>query len=672
MKITRLLSTIVLLLWSGYLWAQTPNFIVIIADDLGYSDVGYHGLRTDIPTPNIDALANKGVQFSEGYVTAPVCAPSRAGLLTGVYQQRFGFKDNPGPFRPSPEIVPGISHDYPTIAQELKKVGYNTAAIGKWHLGGQEDNSFIPTGKGFDYYYGFLGGASSYYFEDHATQFFLENDQPIQTPNRYLTSLFGDKAVEYILQQDKAKPFFMYWAPNAVHSPLQAPEEVLEKFKHIKDPKRQKLVAMQYVMDQNIGRIVDALETKGLMDNTMIVFISDNGGKPHENASYNLPLNGAKGSLFDGGIRVPYFMYYPKMIKEGQKYDEMVSSLDIMPTFLSLANANATQELSGVNLLPYISKEISEKPHDKLYWKNANKWGVRDQDWKLFYDQDSDKVRLFHLAKDAYEKEDVYDQYPEQVERLLKAYQEWDYQNASFSWGWNPAAIGKYKTENQFTFEELISEKLASEEFADVMVIENPAKTGINTSNKVLHLKVDQHHEKYFLSARHSPMMKRGNKVAHIKVKSKQNFRLNLTMIDDKKGNVSAYAHKEYNGNDEWQDLVFDFTDWKGMKSKGIELSFEGLENNEDIYLDDIWWNVQKKEIKNNETVRVENIQVYKSIFQKDKQVLVWKPIPNVNAYTIYHNEEVIGTADQHFHLLPMDYQLKDIKISTKPKLFDN
>ncbi|WP_281612899.1 sulfatase-like hydrolase/transferase [Flammeovirga sp. SubArs3] len=653
----------VLLFCSTQVWAQSPNFIVIVADDLGYSDVGYHQYRTDIPTPNIDALATKGVHFTEGYVTAPVCAPSRSGLLTGTYQQRFGFKDNPGPFRPSPEIVPGISHDYPTLAQELKEAGYKTAAIGKWHLGGQEDNAYIPYNKGFDYYYGFLGGASSYYFEDHATQFFLENDTPIQTPNKYLTTLFGDKAVEYIQQQDQEQPFFMYWAPNAVHSPLEAPKEVLAQFSHIEDPMRKKLVAMQYVMDQNIGRIVQALKEQSLLENTMIVFISDNGGKPNDNASYNLPLNGQKGTLYEGGIRVPYFMYYPSKIAANQKYEKMVTSLDIMPTILSLAGKTPTNALDGVDLLPYLNEVDNKAPHQDLYWKNANKWGVRDLEWKLFYDQKNDKVRLYHIANDPYEEHDVYDQYPNEVERLTQMYTAWDSKNATYSWGWNPAAIGKYKVDNQFTFEELISEKFSSVDFEDVMVVPNTKKEGLNTSNQVMHLKMGEKKGTLKVFARYSPMMKKGHRFGHLKVRSKQPFTVTMKLNGDTKAITSQKAHKEYNGNDEWQDLVFDFSEWKGKKSKGITLEFSGVEHNEDIFVDDIWWNNQGKEIIDNVSTKVENVALYPSIYNEDKQVVVWKNIPNVEQYIIKYKGEVIGTTDKNYHLLPKEYEKKELNI---------
>ncbi|MBB3697090.1 sulfatase-like hydrolase/transferase [Flammeovirga yaeyamensis] len=652
----------VLMIMTASIFAQDrPNFLIIVADDLGYADVGYHHLSKDIPTPNIDQLAKKGVAFKNGYVTAPVCGPSRAALLTGSYQQRFGFKDNPGPFRPSPEVVPGISSEFPTIAEILQSNDYQTVAIGKWHLGGQEGEEFLPINKGFDHYYGFLGGASSYYFEDECSQFFMEDDQPIQTPNVYLTDLFGQKAINYFDQYESEKPFFMYWAPNAVHTPLQAPKEVIKKFDHIKDPARRKLVAMQYVMDQNIGKMVDKLKERGLYDNTFIVFISDNGGKPDDNASLNLPLNGQKGTLYEGGIKIPYFMHYPKEIPQGKTFEPMVTSMDIYPTILNLAGVEAPKHLNGENLLPYIKWEKDEDPHQQLFWKNANKWCVRDGDWKLFFDQKNKKVRLYNIAKDPYEKNDLFDVHPEEVSRLKEIYAKWNERNSSLAWGWNPAAVGKYKVHTQFTFEDIIPEKFHSDQFNQVLVIENPHRKGLNKSAYVLGLSKDDEASTASVVVKHTPLTGKELGHCHLKLLSDQSFDVELKIVLGEE-KISKKIIKKYEGTGEWQDLVFDYADVKG-RVKGMEVVFHGLTSSSKIYLDDIWWNKQAQPIIKNEDFKVEQKQFFPSVHQKNKKVLTWKPVPNINRYDIYHKGELIQSTSEKYVLIPKAYKPKDITI---------
>lgn len=662
--------TLIICLLCQYAQGQSkrPNLIVMVADDLGYADVGYHGLRKDIYTPNIDELAKQSVVFSEGYVTAPVCGPSRAGLLTGCYQQRFGFKDNPGPYRPSPEITPGISSDFPTLATSLNEVGYKTIAIGKWHLGGQEDEKFIPTNKGFDHFYGFLGGASSYYSEDNASQAFLSDNQPIPMPNRYLTDLFGEKAVEFIEKQSDSKPFFMYWAPNAVHSPLEAPKEVLAKYAHIKDEMRRKLVAMHHVMDKNIGNIVEALEKKGLLENTMIVFISDNGGIPNNNASINLPLNGEKGTLYEGGIRVPYFMYYPKKLPKAKTYNKMVSSLDIHPTLLALAGVKPSEKLDGVDLMPYLTEKNRDNPHKNLYWKNANKWGVRDLEWKLFYDKKAKRQKLYHIAKDPYEKEDVYKKYPQQVKRLTKMYQKWDSQNATFSWGWNPSAVGKYKIDLQFTFEELVSERFTSNDFRSVEVVHNTEKQDINKSEKVLSLAFDKPSQSMIAKAKHTPMLSKGVKYAHIKVLSKQPFQMKLKMKVSDNEFFTVESTRPYAGKGQWQDMLFDIRALKG-KWKGIALELTGLSGKGEVLVDDIWWNNNAKEITKLNLQKVERLQIFPSIKDSDSKVLTWQEIPNISSYVVRYQGKVISRTNKNYILISKEFQLAELSVTTDRKI---
>ncbi|MBD0400582.1 sulfatase [Flammeovirga sp. EKP202] len=649
-----------LMLTSGTSLAQDrPNFLIIVADDLGYADVGYHHLSKDIPTKNIDKLAEKGVVFKNGYVTAPVCGPSRAALLTGSYQQRFGFKDNPGPFRPSPEVVPGISDQFPTIAEKLQEKGYATVAIGKWHLGGQEDRNYLPLQKGFDHYYGFLGGASSYYFEDECSQFFMEDDQPIKTPKTYLTDLFGQKAIDYIDAHDQQQPFFMYWAPNAVHTPLEAPQEVLAKFDHIKDPNRKKLVAMQYVMDQNIGKIIQKLKEKGIYENTMIVFISDNGGKPGDNASLNLPLNGEKGTLFEGGIKTPYLMHFPAQLPNGKIYEPMVSSMDIYPTLLSFAGIPLPVHIDGVNLIPFVTTD-KHQPHHQLFWKNANKWCVRHGDWKLFYDKKAKKERLYHISADPYEKEDLYKKNPEKVEELKTIYAHWDQNNSKIAWGWNPSAVGKYKVHNQFTFEEIIPERFESKQFQQVEVIQNPHKKGLNQSEHVLELEHGESTSKIRVS--HAPMSPKELGYCHLKIYAKKATEVEVHL---KLGDETEFNHQvqSYTLTGQWQDLVFDYSKFKG-KVKGLEIVFKG--KNSKIFVDDIWWNKNPEPITVNDASKVEQIQLFSSIKDKNKKVLTWKPIPNVDAYEVRHKGIVIATTVHHYVQIEKGLPLREIKVTAR------
>ena len=286
--------------------AQQPNIIVMLIDDAGYADFGFAGSE-DLRSPHIDRLAEEGVIFSEAYVSATVCGPSRAGLITGRYQQRFGFECNPsGNFT-------GLALDEKTIGDALQEAGYVTAAFGKWHLG--NDPQYRPNARGFDYFWGFLSGSRNYFSNDN-------QDQPGHTHSirenavftqfeGYLTDRLGDKAVEFI-DRNKERPFFIYWSPNAVHTPMEATEADLALFE---DHPRQVLAAMTWSLDRAVGSIVDKLEEEGLLDNTLIFFLSDNGGA-HNNQSSNAPLTGFKGNKYEGGMRVPFFVHWPARSEE--------------------------------------------------------------------------------------------------------------------------------------------------------------------------------------------------------------------------------------------------------------------------------------------------------------------------------------------------------------------
>ena len=345
---------------------NSPNLIIILADDLGYADVGFNGCK-DIPTPNIDAIANNGVKFTNGYVTYPVCGPSRAGLLTGRYQDRFGFTTNPT-IDPENEKA-GLPLEEEMISEALKKANYNSAIIGKWHMGTHP--KFHPLKRGWDYFFGFLSGGHNYFPEKltlndysevkwaygwYSTRI-MENYNRIDI-NNYLTDELSDAAVRYIKKQSKLdQQFMVYLSYNAPHGPLQATEKYLDRFPNIIDKKRKTYAAMVSAMDDGIGRVLNTLKERNIEENTIVVFLSDNGGPIHKNASKNDPLRGKKGDLYEGGVRVPFAMQWKGNIKKGIIYKNPISSMDIMASICDLNHVKTKNKLDGVNLIPFLKKE---------------------------------------------------------------------------------------------------------------------------------------------------------------------------------------------------------------------------------------------------------------------------------------------------------------------------
>ncbi len=360
---------------------EKPNLVVILTDDQGYSDVGFNGSK-DIMTPNIDRIAEGGTRFTNGYVTYAVCGPSRAGLLTGRYQDKFGFGRNPV-IDPS-DTTSGMPLEQNMISEVLAPLGYTSGIIGKWHMGTHPQ--FHPNRREFDYFYGFLSGGHRYFPEELTYQSIneakepwswyktklLENDQVVEI-DEYLTDELSHKAVEFIEKQGK-QPFFLYLAYNAPHAPLQASEEYLQRNQHIKDKKRQTYGAMISAVDDGVGRVLDTLNKQGVADNTLVVFLSDNGGA-RGNASNNGLLKGHKSEYTEGGIRVPFAAMWPGKIPAGVDYDPAVSSLDILATMVGITKAPIDNDkpLDGVNLIPYLSGEKQGLPHETLYWRNYDK-----------------------------------------------------------------------------------------------------------------------------------------------------------------------------------------------------------------------------------------------------------------------------------------------------------
>ncbi len=414
---------------------KKPNIIFIVGDDMGYADVGFQGCK-DIPTPHLDALAKSGAKFTNGYVTGPYCSPTRAGLLTGRYQTRFGHEFNPGA-----GAKMGLPLSESTIADRLKAVGYRTALVGKWHLGTDERH---PQKRGFDDFFGFLGGAHDYFKLDGI----LRGNEPVKE-KAYLTDAFGREAVAFI-DANKAKPFFLYLAFNAVHTPMQADDPRLKKFASIKDEKRRTYAAMMSAMDDAIGNVIKKLADEKLTENTLITFISDNGGPTMKgtttNASINTPLRGSKRSTLEGGVRVPFLVSWPAQVKAGTTDDRPVIQLDLHATALAAAGITpkADWKLDGVDLIPYLTGKEKGQPHEALFWRFGKQMAVRKGDWKLVrYDlatEDASGIsatKLYNLKDDIGEATDLAAKHPEKVKELQADWDTWDKSNVAPLWGGN-------------------------------------------------------------------------------------------------------------------------------------------------------------------------------------------------------------------------------------------
>jgi len=406
---------------------QQPNFIIILADDLGFADLSLNG-STQIPTPHIDRLAESGINFKNGYVSGPVCSPSRAGLLTGRNQVTFGHDNNLAAVQPGfDEAYNGLPLTETTIAKRLKSLGYTTGLIGKWHLGTLPH--FHPLQRGFDEFWGYTGGGHDYFVAKPDGKGYLcpiECNYKTPQPLSYITDDKGDECVDFI-HRHKDEPFFLFASFNAPHAPMQATEADLELFSHIKDKKRRTYCAMVYRLDVNVGRIVQALEENGITENTLVVFLSDNGGPCDQNASINAPYNGQKGILLEGGIHVPFIMNWPGKLPAGKTYENPVISLDLAATFFELAGGTKTDEVifDGVNLIPYLLGENSDEPHESFNWRFTISAAIREGDWKLVRLPDRLPM-LFDLSKDISEQNNVALDHLDITRSMLKALGDWD------------------------------------------------------------------------------------------------------------------------------------------------------------------------------------------------------------------------------------------------------
>jgi arylsulfatase A-like enzyme len=401
-----------------------PNIVFIVADDCGYKEFSFQGGST--LTPRIDSIAKGGVRLTQGYVSSSVCSPSRAGLLTGRYQQRFGHHGNL-PFRKLD--VTGLPTTETLLPALLKPAGYRTIAVGKWHLGW--DPKFRPCERGFDDFYGFLHGARNYFPLEkppYQTQLMLDRESAGPEKFAYITDELGERAAGYI-EKNKSNPFFLYLAYNATHSPQDATPEDL------KTAGNKRIPAMALALDRSVGKVLDALDKHKLAENTLVVFLVDNGGEDRHD---NTPLRGFKHDVYEGGIRVPFAVRWPGVIPAGSTCEHPVIALDLFTTALAAAGVEkpADKPIDGVNLLPVLTGKAKDRPHQTLFWSFGTGWAVRDGDLKLVLNRDNKgEPELYDLAKDVSEKKNLAAAQPEDVARLKTLYESWKKTHKPSPWG---------------------------------------------------------------------------------------------------------------------------------------------------------------------------------------------------------------------------------------------
>ena len=403
--------------------SRPPNIVLLFSDDLGYGDTSLYGSEK-IPTPNIDALGKQGVRFSNAYVTAASCSPSRAGLMSGQYQQRFGFEFNTAGGAITHRLHRGLDPSVVTMADVLKQAGYVTGMFGKWHLGTQPQ--FHPQARGFDEFYGFLAGAHSFFPTKNQQPFHstvMRDTSPLIEPE-YLTDAIARETVAFI-DANHTKPFFAYVPFNAVHTPIEATKKYQDRFPDETNHTKRDYYAMTSALDDAVGSIVAAIDKHRLTDNTLVIFVNDNGGPIYTGVQSNGPLKLGKLFLFEGGIRVPMIIKLPGTFEPNSVYDQPTSTLDLFPTICGAAGINIPPNinLDGIDLSPFLKGQVSGSPHDTLFWSNGPNIAVRHSDWKLI--KSYDNTWLFNLANDVGESNNLVKTKPEIVEQLETLYNEW-------------------------------------------------------------------------------------------------------------------------------------------------------------------------------------------------------------------------------------------------------
>lgn len=419
---------------------EKPNILIILADDAGYADFGFMGSH-EIKTPNLDALAAHGCAFSDAHVAATVSSPSRAMLMTGRYGQRFGYECNTGKGQGLPqneEILPAL----------LKKSGYRTACIGKWHLGTEPFQH--PNAKGFDTFYGLIGGGRSYFYNaDGADRSGSESQYQYNGKGipfeGYFTDELTSRAEQVVAESDQ--PFMMYLSYTAPHSPNHATKEDLSRFE---DSPRQVYAAMMYALDRGVGEVVAELKRTGKFDNTLIFFLSDNGGATTNNSS-NLPLKGFKGNKFEGGHRVPFLVVWGNRLSSEKTFGGLTSALDILATVADAADISQKQfnkPVDGVSLLPFLSGKKKGNPHEVLCWRKMDSRAIRMGDYKLIITRGVDSV-MYNLKSELDEHTDLMAKEPKQAARMMAALTEWEKRCCiAPMWieeGWAPTTNGYHR-----------------------------------------------------------------------------------------------------------------------------------------------------------------------------------------------------------------------------------
>jgi arylsulfatase A-like enzyme len=403
--------------------AGKPNILLIYADDMGYHELSCYGGK-HVPTPNIDSLAAGGLRLTQGYVSAPLCSPSRAGLMTGRYQTRFGHENNsmaPGGGLPLTET---------TLANRLKALGYATGMVGKWHLGNAADR--LPMARGFDEYFGVTGNPGSY----SKPRGFIDSRlspgvQDVDDPSFYTTDAFAARATDWI-ERHKDGPWLLYLPFNAIHAPREAPEKYLKRFTNVANVNDRTLFAMTAAMDDAVGEVLSKIRALRQEENTLIFFISDNGAPNHPDG--NSPLRGQKHTTWEGGIRLPFIVQWKGKLPAGKTYDQPAVQLDVLPTCIAAADGKVDPawKLDGVDLLPYLLGENSGRPHEMLYWRIDGMWAIRHGDWKLVHGRaDDSPPELFNLMADLSEKNDLAAAQPAKVAELQKLWNNWNAEQAN-------------------------------------------------------------------------------------------------------------------------------------------------------------------------------------------------------------------------------------------------
>ncbi|QDS98495.1 sulfatase-like hydrolase/transferase [Adhaeretor mobilis] len=435
-------------------WAARPNIIVIMCDDLGYSDVGFNG-ATDIVTPNLDSLAKQGTVFSSAYAAHPFCGPSRMGLMTGRYPHEFGAPFNlPESGKGNEEYYrQGVDVGETLISTVLQEAGYFTGAIGKWHMGTEPE--YHPNSRGFDDYYGFLGGGHKYFPKQYKPIYERQLKAGVQsvwdylTPlehngkevdeTEYITDALSREAVRFVDEaSQKEQPFFLYLSYNAPHTPLEAKQEDMEVFPNIQDEKRKTYAAMVYAVDRGVGELIEALKSTKQLNDTLLVFLSDNGGQLHSGAT-NRPLKGSKGDTYEGGFRVPLFFHWPGRVATGKRYDHPVTTLDFYPTFANLANASIPEgkDLDGTDIWEDFQAGRSARPGKSiLALRHRNGFSdvaVRRDQWKACraYNQ---KWKLHNLDEDISEQHDLSNKQPGLMKSLVAEAEAWSKSHTPPRW----------------------------------------------------------------------------------------------------------------------------------------------------------------------------------------------------------------------------------------------